>query len=179
MIQLAGLLDIEVVPLEFEAKMTPASVEVISHTPGRFETIREGGEFKAVTQRNRSDMSSFSRTARIHSDNMRNAKSHKSLNSKEIPKFDLGHYSPSLANTVNNSNYSCSKSMKQLTFEYTPQTINFNWIREEKIMQITPGRVDFQITQYPEVLIDYLGGPIYCPPKSDPNYVEPLMNMVV
>lgn len=174
MIAVSGLLDIEVVPLEFETVTTPAKMEVVSHTRGRFEKTREGGEFKAVRQQ--MDTSNFSRSAKIQAYNA--SKGRVQYKDGEISVSKNGYNGPSLANAISKGKFN-TRPMSQLAFEYTPEEISFNWIRDERVLECTPGRVDFYITQYPEVLIDYLGGPIYCPPSSDPNYVEPEMNMVV
>ena len=42
-------------------------------------------------------------------------------------------------------------------------------------MQFTfvPGDIEFKVTQQPDVVIKYIGGPLYVPPSADPNY-EPL-----
>ncbi len=177
MISVAGLLDIEVVPLEFETVTTPAKMEVVSHTRGRFETTREGGEFKAVRQQ--VDMSNFSRSAKLQAYHA--SKGKVQYKDGEISVSKSAYNGPSLANSISKGSKYSTRPMSQLTFEYTPEEISFNWIRDERIIECTPGRVDFYITQYPEVLIDYLGGPLYCPPSSDPNYVEPEyeMDMVV
>lgn len=176
MISVAGLLDIEVVPLEFETVTTPPTMEVVSHTRGRFETTREGGEFKAVHKS--ADTSDFSRSAVFQAYYESRGKVQYKDGKIDVAK---SYGIPSLANSISGAAKHRNRSMSQLTFEYTPEEISFNWIRDERIIECTPGRVDFYITQYPEVLIDYLGGPIYCPPSSDPNYVEPEyeMDMVV
>ena len=36
-----------------------------------------------------------------------------------------------------------------------------------------PGDLEFEVTELPKVIIKYIGGPIYIPKSSDPNYVEP------
>lgn len=37
-------------------------------------------------------------------------------------------------------------------------------------LKYVPGSISFEVEQYPSVQIEYLGGPMYCPPSSDPNY---------
>lgn len=37
-------------------------------------------------------------------------------------------------------------------------------------MKYVPGSISFEIEQYPTVEVEYLGGPLYVPPSSDPNY---------
>ena len=40
-------------------------------------------------------------------------------------------------------------------------------------MLFRSGDIELTVTQRPEVIIKYIGGPIYVPPSSDPNY-EPV-----
>ena len=37
-------------------------------------------------------------------------------------------------------------------------------------MEFTPGDIQIEVTQQPDVIIKYVGGPLYVPPSSDPNY---------
>ena len=39
-------------------------------------------------------------------------------------------------------------------------------------MKFVPGSVNFKVTQWNEVEIDYIGGPVYVPRSADPNYEE-------
>ncbi len=36
-----------------------------------------------------------------------------------------------------------------------------------------PGDLEFEVKEYPKVIIKYIGGPIYIPKSSDPDYVAP------
>lgn len=54
--------------------------------------------------------------------------------------------------------------MDKLNFDLKVANGNFNYVA---------GDIEMSITQYPDLLIEYLGGPIYVPPSADPNY-EPL-----
>ena len=36
-----------------------------------------------------------------------------------------------------------------------------------------PGDIEFTMTQRPDVIIKYVGGPLYVPPSADPDY-EPV-----
>ena len=40
----------------------------------------------------------------------------------------------------------------------------------EPQFEFTPGDIELTVKQQPDVLIKYVGGPIYVPPSSDPNY---------
>ena len=37
-------------------------------------------------------------------------------------------------------------------------------------MEFTPGDIEISVTQQPDVIIKYVGGPLYVPPSADPNY---------
>lgn len=36
--------------------------------------------------------------------------------------------------------------------------------------KFTPGDIEFSVKQQPDVIIKYIGGPLYVPPSADPNY---------
>ena len=44
---------------------------------------------------------------------------------------------------------------------------------EQGNFKFIPGDIQLSITQQPDVLIEYIGGPLYVPPSADPNY-EPI-----
>ncbi len=61
-----------------------------------------------------------------------------------------------------------------ISFDYTMDKLEFNWqVHVRPQMEYVPGKVNFSVTQYPDVIIEYLGSPIYVPPSADPNYVPP------
>ncbi len=47
---------------------------------------------------------------------------------------------------------------------------NFDWKLNGGNFEFVPGDIEFSVTQMPDVIIKYVGGPIYVPPSSDPNY---------
>ena len=47
------------------------------------------------------------------------------------------------------------------------------WRMEQMQFTFVPGDIEFTMTQRPDVVIKYVGGPLYVPPSSDPNY-EPV-----
>lgn len=61
----------------------------------------------------------------------------------------------------------------ELEINYEMDKLNFNWRMSEGEFEFTPGDIEFVVAQRPEVVIKYVGGPIYVPPSSDPNY-EPV-----
>ena len=60
-----------------------------------------------------------------------------------------------------------------LTIRYQMDKMNFDMKVANGNFEFVPGDIELSITQHPEVRIEYIGGPIYVPPSSDPNF-EPL-----
>ena len=61
----------------------------------------------------------------------------------------------------------------EMNIRYEMDKLNFDWKIGGGSFEFTPGDIEFTDTQRPEVIIKYVGGPIYVPPSSDPNY-EPV-----
>ncbi len=57
-----------------------------------------------------------------------------------------------------------------ITVRYEMDKLNFDWRISQGDFQFIPGDISLEITQMPDVRIQYIGGPIYVPPSSDPNY---------
>lgn len=60
-----------------------------------------------------------------------------------------------------------------LTINYQMDKLTFDLKVQNGDFEFTPGNIELSITQHPDVLIEYVGGPIYVPPSADPNF-EPL-----
>ena len=60
-----------------------------------------------------------------------------------------------------------------LTINYQVDKLNFDLKIEKGDFKFIPGDIVLSITQQPDVLIEYIGGPIYVPPSADPSY-EPI-----
>ena len=61
----------------------------------------------------------------------------------------------------------------ELNIRYEMDKLNFDWRMKDMSFTFVPGDIEFSVTQQPDVIIKYVGGPLYVPPSSDPNY-EPL-----
>ena len=61
----------------------------------------------------------------------------------------------------------------EMNIRYEMDKLNFDWKIGGGSFEFTPGDIEFTVTQRPEVIIKYIGGPIYVPPSADPNY-EPV-----
>ena len=62
-----------------------------------------------------------------------------------------------------------------ISFDFTMDRINYDWsaIRNRPEVEFVPGEIEFVVHEFPQVIIEFLGGPIYVPPSAAPNY-EPI-----
>lgn len=60
-----------------------------------------------------------------------------------------------------------------LTINYEMDKLNFDLKVANGNFEFIPGDIEMSITQRPQVLIEYIGGPIYVPRSANPDY-EPL-----
>lgn len=58
----------------------------------------------------------------------------------------------------------------ELNIRFEMDKLNFDWHINQQHFEFTPGNIEISMTQRPEVVITYVGGPLYVPPSSDPNY---------
>ena len=61
----------------------------------------------------------------------------------------------------------------ELSIRYEMDKLNFDWRMEQMSFTFVPGDIEFTMTQRPDVIIKYVGGPLYVPPSTDPDY-EPV-----
>ncbi|SHJ29939.1 DUF6470 family protein [Parasporobacterium paucivorans] len=57
-------------------------------------------------------------------------------------------------------------SAPDLTMEYQMDKLNFDFKVSGGNFEFVPGDVKMKITQYPDVIIEYIGKPIYAPPSA-------------
>ena len=61
----------------------------------------------------------------------------------------------------------------EMNIRYEMDKLNFDWRINQMELEFVPGDIEISVKQKPEVIIKYIGGPIYVPPSSDPDY-EPI-----
>ena len=57
----------------------------------------------------------------------------------------------------------------EMNIRYEMDKLSIDWRMNEGSFEFTPGDIEFTVTQRPDVVIKYVGGPIYVPPSADPN----------
>ena len=58
----------------------------------------------------------------------------------------------------------------ELNIRFEMDKLNFDWRLNQTQFEFTPGDIEISVTQRPDVVITYVGGPIYVPASADPNY---------
>lgn len=58
----------------------------------------------------------------------------------------------------------------EMSIRYEMDKLNFDWKVGGGDFNFVPGDIEFSVTQMPDVVIKYVGGPLYVPPSSDPDY---------
>ena len=61
----------------------------------------------------------------------------------------------------------------EMNIRFEMDKLNFDWRMNQTQFEFTPGDIEISVKQQPEVVIKYIGGPLYVPRSSDPNY-EPI-----
>ena len=59
----------------------------------------------------------------------------------------------------------------ELSIEYELDKLNFDWKVMNGDFEFVPGSIEISITQMPDVIVEYVGKPIYVPASADPEYV--------
>ena len=59
----------------------------------------------------------------------------------------------------------------EMSIRYEMDKLNFDWRMEQMSFTFVPGDIEFTMTQRPDVIVKYVGGPLYVPPSADPDYV--------
>lgn len=58
-----------------------------------------------------------------------------------------------------------------MQIRYEMDKLNFDWRIGKGDFNFVPGDIQISVSQQPDIIIKYIGGPIYVPPSADPNYV--------
>ena len=61
----------------------------------------------------------------------------------------------------------------QMEISFEMDKLNFDWRINKNQFEFIPGDIEISVTQKPDLVIKYVGGPLYVPPSSDPDY-EPV-----
>lgn len=60
-----------------------------------------------------------------------------------------------------------------MNIRFEMDKLNFDWRVNQTKFEFIPGDIEINVKQKAEVIIKYIGGPLYVPPSADPDY-EPV-----
>lgn len=66
-----------------------------------------------------------------------------------------------------------------LNIQYDADELDFDWDLARPNFEFIPPNIEITVLERPTVMIEYLGGPIYVPPSSDPNYEPTSLDLQV
>ncbi len=194
------LIEIKTVPIELQMKVTPAHLEY-SRGTAQVEIRRDQGGLNIRSQpiqvnidtfeaRNsvvpttmrsieqqaqRGNQSVYEATATIAREGkmMMEAKPGEDVIPQLARQQTLGQLSQVNISFIPTTDANISWSGGDIQVQYQMDKLNFDWHMQDMSFTFVPGDIEISVTQQPDVIIKYVGGPLYVPPSSDPNY-EPL-----
>lgn len=61
-----------------------------------------------------------------------------------------------------------------ISFDYQMDRLTFDWnVNTKPQLEFVPASIEFSVVQYPQLIIEYVGDPIYVPASANPDYVPP------
>lgn len=61
-------------------------------------------------------------------------------------------------------------SEPDLSVQYEMDKLSFNWKISKGNFNYIPGSIEVNVVQQPDLLVEYIGSPIYVPPSADPSH---------
>ena len=58
----------------------------------------------------------------------------------------------------------------EMQIRYEMDKLNFDWKVDNASFESVPADIEISVAQMPDVIIKYVGGPLYVPPSADPDY---------
>ena len=195
------LIEIKTVPIEIEMKVSHAKLEYTRGTADLEISRGEGGlsiksrpiklNIDTFEARNsvvptamrsqqqaaeKGQQASYTATATYaqHGQMLLNAKIGEELITKFAAEAAMKDYKPNVGlDFLPSVPPEISWDPGEMQIRYEMDKLNFDWRVDKPQFEFTPGDIELSVTQQPDVIIKYVGGPLYVPPSSDPNY-EPV-----
>ena len=192
------LIEIKTVPIEIEMKVSHAKLEYTRGTADLEISRGEGGlsiksrpiklNIDTFEARNsvvptamrsqqqaaqKGEQASYTATATYaqHGQMLLNAKIGEELITKFAAEAAMKDYKPNVGlDFLPSGPPEISWDPGEMQIRYEMDKLNFDWRVDRPQFEFTPGDIELSVTQQPDVIIKYVGGPLYVPPSSDPNY---------
>lgn len=194
------LIEITTVPIEIQMKVTPARLEY-SRGTAQVEIRRDKGglnirsnpirvnidTFEARNsivpttarsiqqQAQQGQQAAYQATAVVAQEGrmMMEAKIGQNVIPQLAAQQTMGQPAQSAISFIPSAQPELSWNGGEMSIRYEMDKLNFDWRMKDMAFTFVPGDIEFSVTQQPDVIIKYVGGPLYVPPSSDPDY-EPV-----
>lgn len=194
------LIEIRTIPIELEMKVTPAKLNY-SRGTAEVEISRDKGGMSIKSRPIKINIDTFEArnslsptTARsiqqgaqkgkerVYEATAQYAERGKLLLQAKIGEEMITQFSKESTNTANmdfamdflpkgGANITWDQGEMQIRYEM--DKVNMDWRMQQSDFEFTPGDIEFTVKQQPDVVIKYVGEPIYIPASANPNY-EPV-----
>ncbi|NLK36900.1 MAG: hypothetical protein GX299_02305 [Epulopiscium sp.] len=189
------LLKITTIPIEFQLKINNARLEY-SQSTADLEISRDEGGLRIRSQRIRLNLDTFEarnsvcpttmRSVQQYAEKGRNAayeatatfaREGQLLLNAKLGDDALDQIISSRMDNMHEYGLSFTPatgpeitwSEPDLTIQYQMDKLNFEWKISNGNFEFIPGNIEVSIAQQPDIIIEYIGSPIYVPPSADPN----------
>ena len=194
------LIEITTVPIEIQMKVTPARLEY-SRGTAQVEIRRDKGglnirsnpirvnidTFEARNsivpttarsiqqQAQQGQQAAYQATAVVAQEGrmMMEAKIGQNVIPQLAAQQTMGQPAQSAISFIPSAQPELSWNGGEMSIRYEMDKLNFDWRMKDMAFTFVPGDIEFSVTQQPDVIIKYVGGPLYVPPSSGPEY-EPV-----
>ena len=191
------LIEITTVPIQIEMKTTNAKLEYARAT-AEMEITRDNGNLKIKSRPIKVNIDTFEARNSIHPTPIRSVEQHAQegqqaaysataayaqqgkllLNAKigedMITQFATDAAAPKVHELglefLPSTGPEISWDPGEMQIRFEMDKLNFDWKVSHPEFKFTPGDITLSVKQQPDVIIKYVGGPLYVPPSSDPNY---------
>ncbi len=166
------LLNIKTIPIKLEYETTPMKFEVVRSSSAKIEIEREKGGLEIDTKPKR-DIVEISKGP--HVTPVRTTPKSSGEESLSTSTRNLKSLSQEVDLSLSSfKSKSSSINLNDISMHYKMDKISFDVNSENGERRFTPSSIDYTVSQYPDVIIEYIGDAIYVPPSSNPNYEEKL-----
>lgn len=189
-----GLLKITTTPIEYEIKIEKAKLKLKEH-----EMNESSARIRKLTQQKQISDRRVAANPQAINDAQRASENFQSVARQrvKVKSTPVNAVMPQNMNTVNTGQHvaaaNASQQIKNVNVDsdYEFQTMAFGspdsfyresfsiastkpneWAMSKNELEFVPGRFKMEITQFPEVNIEYTGGFMYVPASADPEYEE-------
>ncbi|MEG1367900.1 MAG: DUF6470 family protein [Hydrogenoanaerobacterium sp.] len=184
-------------PMRYERSVQPAKLQAAPYQPPQMNVSRSGGTLEMKQEQVKVQMDSVERRSSMGLKNPvdfakeqgqkgvqmamqatadyaevgnQMMQAYKGVTVVDAALSKLAKYAQADVVLVPLSPINISWQPSSLDINYTPVNLSIDWNIARPQMEFVPSSVSMNITQYPSVQIEYLGGPVYAPPSADPNF---------